>query len=52
MIMWLLRLLIGCRHKWDVIRQGRLTNDDDIPVGYYYHLRCHKCGRIKDEKLL
>ena len=48
MMMWLIRLLIGCRHEWEVIRSGKVYEDDNykMPSRFYYHLKCNKCGKI------
>lgn len=36
-------------HEWEIIGRGRLTTDDSL-TGYYYHLQCKKCGKVKTTK--
>ncbi len=40
----------GCEHKWQIIRQGILTDDHYDAIGTFYIVRCEKCGKIKRKK--
>ena len=39
-----------CRHKWEIIDNGRITQGG-VKIGDYYYLRCEKCGKMKTENL-
>lgn len=49
MLGWLFNILVGsfCVHKWEVIKEGPRLNSRKETEGYYYDLRCTKCGNIK-----
>jgi hypothetical protein len=47
------RWLIGwpwCRHEWEIIRSGRITEGSRV-TGTYYELQCKKCGDVKCRNL-
>ena len=42
-------LFSGCWHKWTILNQGALYEDnrDKLPIGRWVTLRCEKCGDVK-----
>jgi hypothetical protein len=45
-------ILLGHDHKWAIVREGQIFDGDHpssnaTAIGYYYNLRCEKCGNIK-----
>lgn len=48
MLGWLYGILVGtfCNHKWEILREGKLRVNGH-EAGFYYDLRCPKCGNIK-----
>lgn len=54
MISWLYEILIGyfCDHKYITTKEIEIhTEHQKLPVGTDYHLRCDKCGKLKQYKL-
>lgn len=54
MLSWIYGFLIGnfCRHTWEIIRQSPVVSNSNIVRGYYYDLRCSKCGNIKETRTI
>lgn len=46
-------LFYFCRHEWQTVRQGPIVaNFGGTPHGYFYDLRCEKCGDMKTRNLM
>lgn len=41
----------GCDHKWVIIDQGNIVDEESNTIGRYYNSRCEKCGKIRGDKI-
>jgi hypothetical protein len=47
MIALLQILIFGHAHKWKVMKEVSVVDDEQFPIGTRYYCQCEKCGRIK-----
>lgn len=54
MLAMLWNILIGtiCFHKWKIIDEREMLNDERKRIGTNYYLQCTKCGDVKRRELI